>query len=203
MRILPNHRRLRMVAIVCWALGAWWLLQPQLLQRFGLPPILGAWGLVLASLILATGAAFWLLATDRRASVIVDRKGLALNLGYSAAFVGWDNLAALGVIQRRSSLLALGSGAQLGIRLYRPEPYLQSYERRLPASPGLIGHGVRLVRRLTGGEQATGEPGLDSVAALRRRTGYDIVIPEAQIGMRAEVFVALLESYRPALATAR
>ncbi len=147
-------------------------------------------------MILAVGAAFWLLATDRRAGVTFERKGLSLQLGHSSAFVSWENIAAVGVTGRRSSLLALGSREQIGIRLHNPEQYLQSYEARVPASPGLLARGVRLVERLTRGERGGAAPGLDGVAGLRRRTGYDIVIPEAQLGVRATSFAALLEAYR-------
>lgn len=196
MRIVPNHHRLRMVALVCWSLGAWWLLQPRLLAVAGLPPILGAGGVIVAALLLAVGAAFWLLAADRRAGVTFERKGLSLHLGHSSSFVSWENIAAVGVTGRRSSLLALGSRRQLGIRLHNPEQYLQSYEARVPPSPGLLARGVRLVERLVRAEGVAAEPGLESLAILRRRSGYDIVIPEAQLGVRAASFAALLESYR-------
>lgn len=197
MRITPNHHRLRMVALVCLGLGVWWLLHPRLLVSGGLPPILALGGLIVAALLLAIATSFWLLAADRRAGVSFDRKGLSLNLGYSSAFVSWENIAALGVTRRRSSLFALGSRGQIGIRLHNPGQYLQSYERRLPAAPGLLARGVGLLARLAPGAPQADGPGLDAIAGLRRRTGYDIVIPEAQLGRRAESFVALVEAYRP------
>lgn len=196
MRIVPNHHRLRMVAFFCWALGAWWLLQPRLLAAAGLPLILGAGGVIVAALLIAVGAAFWLLAGDRGAGVTFERKGLSLQLGHSSAFVSWENIAAVGVTSRRSSLLALGSRGQVGIRLHNPEQYLQSYEARVPASPGLLARCVRQVERLTRGDRTAAEPSLESIAGLRRRTGYDIIIPEAQLGVRAVSFAALLDSYR-------
>lgn len=196
MRIAPNQPRLRMVALVCWSLGIWWLFQPSMLTLSGHSPVLPAIGLILATLLLAVGVTFWLLAHDRSSGITFDRKGLSLNLGHSVAFIAWDNIAAMGVTGRRSSIFALGSKAQLGIRLHSPEQYLQSYELRLPASAGPVAHGVRLVERLTRSPQKPREPGLETLEALRRRTGYDLVIPEAQLGARAEAFVGLLETYR-------
>ncbi len=202
MRIAPNHFRLRVVALVCLGLGVWWLLQPQLLVTEGMPPALVIGGTLLAALLLAIAASFWMLATDRRAGVILDRKGLSLNLGYSSAFVSWENIAAVGVTRRRSSVFAIGSHGQLGIRLHDPEQYLQSYEQRLPAAPGILARAVRLLARLSSGSSQSAAPSLRALERLRRRTGYDIVIPEAQLGRRAEDFVALLESYRPRPASA-
>ena len=194
MRIVPDHSRLRIVALVCWAFGAWWMLQPGLLAEAGRPPMLAVAGALLAILCLALGVAFWLLGNDRQAGISLDRKGLMLNLGHSSAFITWDNIASLGVCRGHMSLLALGSSSQLGIRLYHPEHYLQSYEARLPASAGLLAQAVRLVRALTGG--ASAEPGLNTLEDLRQRTGYDVLIPEAQLGGRAQAFVKILEAYK-------
>lgn len=197
MRIAPNHSRLRLVALACWAFGAWWMLQPLLLLAArGRSSALALAVIALAVLLFAIGAAFWLLAADRRAGISFDRKGVALNLGHSAAFVGWENIASLGVSRSRSSLFALGSRGQLGIRLHNPEQYLQSYETRMPAATGPLARGVRLVEGLLRSGGPAPEPGLDAVEALRRRTGYHILIPEAQLGGRIEAFVALLEIYR-------
>lgn len=196
MRIAPDRPRLRLVALSCWAIGGWWLLQTCLLAPVCATPLLAAASIILGAMLLATGTAFWLLANDRRAGVSFDRKGLSLNLGHSSAFVSWDNIAALGVTRRRVSLLALGSRSQLGIRLHNPEQYLQSYETRVPAAPGPFAAATRLVARISRGQGGVREPGLATVAALRRRTGYDILVPEAQLGGRATAFVTLLESYR-------
>jgi hypothetical protein len=196
MRIAPNQHRLRMVALICWMLGIWWLLQPRILSVEGLPPVLAAVGLILSALLFALSTTFWLLANDRRAGVSLDAKGLSLNLGHSAAFVAWENVAAFGVTRRRSSLFALGSNCQLGIRLHHPDQYLQSYETRLPAASGPLAYGVWLLERVLRGEHRAVEPDLEQILALRRRTGYHIIIPETQLGGRAEAFASLLESYR-------
>jgi hypothetical protein len=197
MRIAPDHPRLRIVAIACWAIGAWLIIQaPQtvlILQQ----TLFTTASLLAAALLFALGVAFWLLGTDRRAGVIFDAKGLMLNLGHSAAFVEWDNIAAIGVSERRRSLLAIGSRSQFGIRLHCPEDYLQSYEARLPASYGALARLVRLTKRLLaplGAKPAA--PTLATLEMHRRRTGYDLLIPEAQLGGKADAFCTLVETYR-------
>lgn len=196
MRIAPNHPRLRVIALFCWAIGAWWMLQPGVFGVLRIPPILVASSIILASIILAVGVAFWLLGTDRRAGISFDSKGLMLNLGHSASFVAWENIAGIGVSQRYISLLALGSPGQIGMRLHDPAAYLQSYEVRLPASRGLLARAIRAIERLARRSGAPREPTLESIHDLRQRTGYDILIPEALLGGSARAFVTLLESYK-------
>jgi|GEM_PF-1180988 len=193
MRIAPDHPRLRVVAVACLAVGGWLLLQPGLLASGAL---LSSALFVAAALVLAVGVSFWLLGTDRRAGVLFDSKGLSLNLGHSAAFVSWENIAAVGVSQRRASLLALGSRGQVGIRLHRPAEYLQSYEHRLPASRGLLAAALRLLHAVLAGGGPGPTPTSATLARARRRTGYDILIPEALLGGQAAAFVGLVETYR-------
>lgn len=204
MRIAPNHPRLRIVAVACWALGGWLLLQPGVLVATSFGQLLSAALVIAAALVLAFGVAFWLLGTDRRAGIVFDSKGLTLNLGHSASFVSWENIAAVGVSEHRANLFSLGSRSQIGIRLHRPEEYLQSYEARLPASRGLIAAALRLVQRVLRLAQRTPEaPSLNDLAQMRRRTGYDLIIPEALLGGRAAAFVEIVEAYRTSPAERR
>jgi hypothetical protein len=197
MRIAPNHPRLRAIALGCWALGAWWIIQIGLLS----PAFFSTWMVVLmalaGALLLALGVAFWALGGDRRAGVVFDSKGLLLNLGNSASFVSWDNIERLGASSRRSSWLSIGSGAALGIRLRDPASYLQSYEVRLPASAGPVAQTLRLLQRLltSVGTYDRG-PGPADLARTRARTGYDVLVPEALLGGAAEAFVELTLQYR-------
>lgn len=196
MRITPDHPRLRIVAVACLALGSWLMLQPGRLS-LAHTPLLASPLIIAAALLLALGIAFWLLGTDRRAGVIFDSKGLSLNLGHSASFVAWENIAAVGVSSHRANLFALGSRRLIGIRLHRPAEYLQSYEARLPASRGLLAAALRLIsqafRRV---ERASDAPSLASLAQSRRRSGYDLLIPEALLGGRATAFVEIIDAYR-------
>jgi hypothetical protein len=197
MRIAPDHPRLRIVAVVCWALGAWLIIQSPRVDLLNQQRLFTAASFIAAILFFAVGIAFWLLGTDQRAGVVFDSKGLMLNLGHSAAFIGWDNIAAVGISGRRRSLLALGSRSQLGIRLQRPHEYIQSYETRLPASRSVLAVPVRLIRRLL--MPFAGPAPIPTLAALeaqRRHTGYDVLIPEAQLGGRADTFCAMVETYR-------
>lgn len=195
MRIAPNHPRLRAVAFVCWALGSWWILH---LGFASTHTRLLSIALALAAIVLlAIGIAFWLLGTDRRAGVIFDSKGLMLNLGHSAAFVAWDNIAAIGVSRHRTSLLSLGSAAQLGIKLRDPQAYIQSYEERLPASNSLIARALRLLdRSLRPFRRRTAAPTVETLERTRARCGYDVLVPEALLGGKATAFVEMVESYR-------
>ena len=196
MRISPNFSRLRMIALSCWILGTWWMFQSGHLKALSLPPLLVVGEVILATIIFTVGVVFWLLGNDRRAGVTFDRKGLSLNLGSSASFVAWDNIAKIGLCRRRMSLFALGSHSQLGITLRDPAVYLQSYETRLPSGRGLIVQAVRALKRLMRREQIVHEPTLAVIEAQRHRTGYDIVIPEAQLGGSARAFIALIEAYQ-------
>jgi hypothetical protein len=197
MRITPSHPRLRIIAVASFALGGWSLLQPGQIAASGHSPLLAVTISLAAIFFLAIGVAFWMLGTDRRAGIIFDSKGLMLNLGHSAAFVSWQNIADTGVSRRRSSILALGSSAQIGIRLHDPLEYLQSYEARLPASRSLIACAIRLVRRVVSrlGRQLLA-PSLEQIEALRSATGYDLLIPEVLLGGQADGFIGLIDTYR-------
>ncbi len=197
MRIAPDHPRLRIIAIACWALGAWLIIQSSQIILVSQQRLLTVTTFVAAILIFALGITFWLLGTDRRAGVVFDAKGLMLNLGHSAAFVGWDNIVEVGVSARRRSLLAIGSRRQLGIRLQHPEAYIQSYEMRLPASRGLLASLVRLTQfMLKPFTTQIHAPTLADLAQHRRQTGYDLLIPETQLGGRAGAFLTIVETYR-------
>jgi hypothetical protein len=197
MRITPSHPRLRATAIACMICGAWVLLQSSTIAVTGYSTLLTIAIDIAAILCLAVGVAFWLLGTDRRAGVVFDSKGLMLNLGHSAAFVSWQNIADIGVSHRRSSLLTLGSSAQIGILLNNPAEYIQSYETRLPASRGAIGSAIRLLGRATAtARSAPQSPDIAELEALRRRTGYDLLIPEALLGGHSASFVVLVDAYR-------
>lgn len=198
MRISPNFVRFRLVALACWVCGAWFVMQGSMLalQR-DIPTALIVGMLLLASILLALGVAFWPLGADRQAGVVVDAKGLLLNMGHYAAFVAWGNIAQVGVSTQRRSLLALGSKQQLGIVLRDVQPYLQSYEERMPAARGLLAGALRLlVRLLQPLRRANAAPTAAQVAACRARTGYDLLVPEAFIGGRVEEFVQLIEQKR-------
>ncbi len=197
MRIAPNLPRLRAVALSCWAVGGWCIVYSARLagEPYGLLLLLSAD--LLGLLVLAIGLAFWLLSNDYRAGIVFDAKGILLNLGHSAAFIAWDNIARIGVTQRRDSLLALGSRRQIGIQLCDVEQYLQSYEQRLPAARGVFGRAVRLLAQaLRPLHQASDRALRQQLAVCRAQTGYDTLVPEALLGGRAEAFAMLLESYR-------
>ncbi|MCG8351194.1 MAG: hypothetical protein MI924_25770 [Chloroflexales bacterium] len=195
MRIAPDHPRLRAVAVACWALGAWWTVQLGVASLY--THALSIAIAFLAIILFAIGVAFWLLGTDRRAGIVFDSKGLMLNLGHSAAFIAWDNIAAIGISRHRTSLLTLGSSRQLGIKLRDPQAYIQSYEERLPASTGLFAQGVRLLdRALRSFGHKPSAPTPDTLARLRARTGYDLLVPEALLGGKAKAFAELVAVYR-------
>jgi len=197
MRIALNHPRLRAIALGCWAVGAWWIVQIGLLSA----SFYSTWMVVLmvfaGVLLLALGVAFWALSGDRRAGVVFDAKGLLLNLGNSASFVEWDNIERLGTSANRSNWLAIGSAHALGIRLRDPMTYLQSYEVRLPAAGGPLGQMLRLLQRGLARTRAPARgPSAASLAHMRDRTGYDVLVPEALLGGAAVAFVELAEQYR-------
>lgn len=197
MRIALNHPRLRAIALGCWALGGWWIVQIGLLTS----SFYSTWMVVLmvftGVLLLALGVAFWALSGDRRAGVVFDAKGLLLNLGNSASFVEWDNIERLGTSTHRSNWLSIGSAHALGIRLRDSTAYLQSYEVRLPAANGLLGQMLRLLQRVLTRTGALGHsPSAAELARTRLRTGYDVLVPEALLGGAAVAFVDLAEQYR-------
>jgi hypothetical protein len=195
MRIAPDHPRLRAVAIGCWIFGCWWAIQLGVASLY--THALSIAIAFLAIVLFALGVAFWLLGTDHRAGIVFDSKGLMLNLGHSAAFIAWDNIAAIGVSRHRASLLTLGSPHQLGLKLRNPQAYIQSYEERLPASTGLFARALRLLNRaLRPFEHKPSAPTLDTLSRLRDCTGYDVLVPEALLGGKAEAFVELVEVYR-------
>lgn len=197
MRITPNHPRLRIIAVGCWVIGSWLFIHNGLIEGGQEVRLLSISITIAAMLLLAFGISFWLLGNDRRAGLIFDSKGLMLNLGHSASFVAWEQIAEIGVCRRRVSILALGSRTQLGIRLRDPDAYLQSYEPRLPASKGLLATAVRRVQLLTHHVGSRdGIPTLEDLQRLRAYTGYDVLIPEALLGGHAEALVTMLEAYR-------
>jgi|HigsolmetaAR206D_1030411.scaffolds.fasta_scaffold07909_4 hypothetical protein len=200
MRVLPDYNRLRAVALGCWVVAAWWIIYMSKLttSSIDLPVTLLIFAALFSIGLLAIGIAFWLLGGDRRAGVIFDNKGLLLNLGKSASFVSWDNIEALGVVKRRRfDWISLGSRTQLGIRLREAEPYLQSYEIRLPASEGPLAASLRSIARLlTLGKTKENLPTVNDLERTRTRTGYDILVPETFIGGKADAFINLVQAYR-------
>lgn len=199
MRVLPDYNRLRAVAIACWVVAAWWIIYTSKLSNstFSLPTSLLIFGALFSIGLFAIGISFWLLGGDRRAGVIFDNKGLLLNLGKSASFVSWDNIETLGVVKRRFDWMSLGSRTQLGIRLREAEPYLQSYEVRLPASKGPLAASLRsLARLLSLGKSNEQLPSENDLERTRTRTGYDILVPETFIGGKADAFIELVQAYR-------
>jgi hypothetical protein len=198
MRITPNQPRLRTVALACWAFGSGCMIygarlavtQASLMFLIASIEVLGL-------MAIAVGIAFWLLSNDRRAGIIFDAKGLLLNLGHSSSFVAWENIERVGVTTYRSSLFDLGSRYQAGLALRDASTYAQTYEQRLPATRGVLARALRLIDRMlspfrTGGDQ----PLMTQLAFFRVKTGYDVLIPEALLGGKAQAFTELLEAYR-------
>ncbi|MFL5805967.1 MAG: hypothetical protein ACJ8CR_30055 [Roseiflexaceae bacterium] len=198
MRISPNHPRLRLVALGCWAVSGWCMLQGGRLAGTGPVFSIMVIGVVLlALLLLAVGVAFWQIGLDRRAGIVFDAKGLLLNLGHSTAFIAWENIERVGVSSYRASVLALGSRRQLGIRLRDTGAYVQSYENRLPAAPGPLARGLRLIQSaLRPFQPLTNRPITGQLAQYRAETGYDVLVPEALLGGHATAFAELLDIYR-------
>jgi hypothetical protein len=198
MRITPNHPRLRLVALGCWAISGWSIIQGGRLA--GARPVLSLMIVgveLLGLLLLAIGVAFWQMSVDKRAGIVFDAKGLLLNLGHSSAFIAWENIERVGVSGYRASVLALGSRRQLGIRLRDVQAYVQSYEDRLPAARGLLAHGLRLIQSLLRPYQRIADaPILSHLAQTRAETGYDVLVPEALLGGAADAFVDLVDTYR-------
>jgi hypothetical protein len=198
MRISPNHPRLRLVALGCWAVSGWCMLQGGRLAGSGtFFSIMVVGVLLLALLLLAIGVAFWQIGLDKRAGIVFDTKGLLLNLGHSAAFIAWENIDRVGVSSYRASVLALGSRRQLGIRLRNPDAYVQSYEDRLPAAPGPLASGLRLIQSiLRPFRPIADQPIVGQLSQYRAETGFDVLVPEALLGGRASAFAELVDIYR-------
>jgi hypothetical protein len=196
MRTTPYSARLRVVAVACWLFAGWLLIQAGRDTLLNTIPLFLVAKMVAGTVLLALGITFWELGTDRRAGIIIDSKGIMLNMGYYAAFVSWENIATIGVTTHRSSLLALGSPRQLGITFHHPQTFLQSYEERLPATRGPIGKALRLLARLMRPlSRSCSEVSAHSLERMRQQTGYDIVVPEALLGMPTPAFIELVESY--------
>lgn len=194
MRTSFNSRRLGIVALALGALAAICALAAVLLPIQGPLPLAG---LALASLLAAVALRFWALSRDRRAGVIVDSKGLLLNLGHSSAFISWANIERAGTSTRVTSVLTIGSRRQLGIALRDVRPYIQSYEERLPSGSGALFGALRQLQRLgVARHQLADEELALHLAVSRRRTGFDVIIPEALLGQPASVFVELIEDRR-------
>lgn len=198
MRFRPHGSRLRAVALGCWTIAAFCLIQsnfvslsaPQLLALTISTRLLGI-------LLLALGVAFWLLGTDRRAGIMFDSKGLVLNLGSSTSFIAWENIERVGVSSYRSNLLAIGSKHQFGIRLRDTSVYMQSYEERLPAATGVFATALRCLSWLLQRFQYSNDRPLAARLAHNRvKSDFDILIPEAFVGGRADSFAELVEACR-------
>jgi hypothetical protein len=204
MRTYPQRSRLRITAMVCWGLGGWLLLQLGQFDALTTLPLFSIAKALAGILLLAVGVAFWQLGTDKHAGVIVDSKGIMLNMGHYAAFVAWQNVAAVGVCHQRNSLLALGSRAQLGLTVRDPEKFLQSYEVRLPASQGPLARALRLLQRsLRPLHRGDDLPVRERLLANRNRTGYDLLIPETMLGQDAPAFIERIRTYRRDLRESR
>lgn len=200
MRITPNHPHLRLIALCCWvAASASTITGKRLILSGADQSALGVGYTILGCLIAAVGVAFWLIGKDARAGIIFDSKGLMLNLGYSSSFVAWRNIERVGLSRRSAGLFSLGSTRHFGIVLKDPEPYIQSYEERLPASTGLAASVLRLIAdafaALPGAQRASA-PTEQQLADCHRHTGYHILVPEAFLGGKAADFVQLVEQYR-------
>lgn len=198
MRVSSNRPRLRAVAVCCWTLG---LLCASMGDRLVSPSVHGAILFVcvhvLAALLLALGVTFWLLGADRRAGVIVDQKGLLLNLGHSAAFIAWENIERIGVSSHRRDLYTLASRRQLGIVLRDTRPYIQSYEPRTPAAQGPLAAATRLLARRLRPLARPADAQLQSSLELRHaQTGYHVLVPDAFLGGSADAFLAQVAAFQ-------
>jgi hypothetical protein len=197
MRITPNQPRLRVVALACWATAAWCAVYGARLGTTGQYTVaLTMLAELLALILMAVGVAFWLLSDDRRAGIVFDAKGLLLNLGHSSAFVAWENIERVGVVSYRASLFDIGSSHQIGIALRDVGTYVQSYEQRLPSGRGPLARALQLVSHLLRPfGRSNDQPLLTRLALFRAKTGYDVLIPEALLGGKAEAFAGLVEFY--------
>jgi hypothetical protein len=153
-------------------------------------------GNLLGLLLLGIGLAFWVLGQERRSGVMIDNKGLLLNLGHSSAFIAWQNIERAGATTCFTSVLMIGSRRQLGIALRDVRPYIQSYEERLPGR-GPIQAGLRLVQQALRARHPLADEELALyLAGCRHRTGYDVLIPEALLGRSADTFAQQIEERR-------
>jgi hypothetical protein len=198
MRIIPNQSRLRAIALGCWVLSSWCIVYGGSLFASHMATMLLTLCIeLLAFFGLAVGVAFWLLGSDRQASITFDGKGMLLNLGHSSAFIGWANIERVGVTARRDSLLAIGSARQVGIVLRNPQAYIQTYEARLPATHGVLARGIWLLdTALRPWRRVSDAPIVARIGACQTQTGYHVLVPEALLGGTAEAFVALIDTYR-------
>jgi hypothetical protein len=198
MRILPNQSRLRVIALGCWVVSCWCIVYGGSLFAGHPAAILLTICVVLLEFFgLAVGVAFWLLSSDRQASITFDSKGMLLNLGHSSAFISWANIERVGVTARRDSLLAIGSARQVGIALRNSQSYIQTYEARLPATRGVLARGIWLIETaLRPWREISDVPIATRLATSHAQTGYHVLVPEALLGGSAEAFVTLVETYQ-------
>ncbi len=198
MRITPNLPRLRVVALGCWALGAWCVVYgSRLVATQPAITLLIVGVLLLALLLIAIGVAFWQLSNDQRAGIVFDTKGLLLNLGHSSAFIAWNNIERVGTCDHRANLFTVGSRQQLGIVLRDVRPYVQSFEERLPAGRGLIARALRLIESLLRPYRRMDDRLLtEALAANHTQTGYHVLVPDALLGGDARAFAELVETFQ-------
>lgn len=197
MYITPHFARFRTVALVCWILAAWFMIQGGIVAQHVSGPVLAISIVMLACILMAVGIAFWPLSQDRRAGVMLDSKGMLLNLSHCAAFIAWENIEHIGSSKQRRSLLSLGSRQQIGISLHDIQPYMQSYEERMPAAAGVLAGALRRLALLVRPCHTANDDSLAAqLADCKAATGYDVLIPEAFMGGKAGVAIALLEQYR-------
>jgi hypothetical protein len=197
MRTTTDTARLRRVAATLLVAGAGCVTLDSLLAASGVGPgALLLAGDLLGLLLLAVGLAFWVLGQDQRGGVVIDNKGLLLNLGHSSAFVAWENIERAGGTSCFTSVLMLGSRRQLGIALRDTRPYIQSYEERMPGH-GPIRTGLRLVQQALRARHPLADEELAlHLAGCRQRTGYDVLVPEALLGRSADAFARQIEERR-------
>lgn len=198
MRIRPHYSRLRAVALGCWAIATFYLIQGGLFSLDSSAVlVLTISTRLLGILLLALGIAFWLLSNDRQAGIVLDSKGLLLNLGDSTSFIAWHNIERFGISSHRSRLLTIGSRNQFGIRLHDASAYIQSYEERMPATAGVFGGALRGLAWVLRPLRRSNDCSITTqLAQNRANTGFDILIPEALVGGHAEMFLTMVESYR-------
>lgn len=198
MRIIPNQPRLRVIALGCWVLSSWCIVYGgSLFAGHTATMLLVLCIELLASLGLAVGVAFWLLSSDRQASITFDSKGMLLNLGHSSSFISWANIDRVGVTTRRDSLLSIGSAHQVGMALRNPQDYIQTYEDRLPTTRGVLARGIWLIdAALRPWRHGSDAPIAARLATCQAQTGYHVLVPEALLGGTAEAFVKLIDAYR-------
>jgi hypothetical protein len=198
MRIIPNQPRLRVIALGCWVLSGWCIVYGGSLFAGRTATVLLMLCIELLALLgLAVGVAFWLLSSDRQASITFDSKGMLLNLGHSSSFISWANIERVGVTSRRDSLLSIGSARQVGIALRNSQDYIQTYEDRLPNPRGVLARGIWLIdTALRPWRHVHNAPIAARLAACQAQTGYHVLVPEVLLGGTADAFVKLVETYR-------